>query len=46
MSQLKIQEIEIENTKKRKSFLHGYTQYLKWVSNNHAAINIDEKQGR
>ena len=33
--------------KKRKSFLHGYIQYLKWANNNHAAVDIDEKhEGR
>ena len=42
MSKLKTQEFE--NTKKRKSFLHGYTQYLTWANNNHAAVNTNEKQ--
>ena len=31
--------------KKRESFPHDYTLYLRWTNNNHAVDNIDKKQG-
>ena len=30
---------------KNKSFVHGYTKYLRWANNSQAEENIDEKQG-
>ena len=42
MSQLQIQKIKTI-IKNRKSFLHGYTQYLRWGNSNHGAVIIDEK---